>query len=83
VRHALRPFDKRLARGDTDGGGKLVVLEGIYSMMGDRAPLADFIEVKKKHGFQLLVDEAHSFGVLGPHGRGLADEVVKRFGLQP
>ena len=55
-------------------GGRLVVLEGIYSMLGDRAPLADFVEVKKKHGFQLLVDEAHSFGVLGPHGRGLADE---------
>jgi 7-keto-8-aminopelargonate synthetase-like enzyme len=67
-------LDKRLSRGDGDEGGKLVVLEGIYSMMGDRAPLADFIEVKKKHGFQLLVDEAHSFGVLGPHGRGLADE---------
>lgn len=68
-------LDKRLARGEQDdGGGKLVVLEGIYSMLGDRAPLADFIEVKKKHGFQLLVDEAHSFGVLGPNGRGLADE---------
>ena len=68
-------LDKRLTRGEADeGGGKLVVLEGIYSMMGDRAPLADFIAVKKKHGFQLLVDEAHSFGVLGPNGRGLADE---------
>lgn len=67
-------LDKRLSRGEDDGGGKLVVLEGIYSMLGDRAPLADFIAVKKKHGFQLLVDEAHSFGVLGPHGRGLADE---------
>jgi 7-keto-8-aminopelargonate synthetase-like enzyme len=43
-------------------------------MLGDRAPLAEFVEVKKKHGFQLLVDEAHSFGVLGPNGRGLADE---------
>ena len=51
-----------------------MVVEGIYSMLGDRAPLADFVEVKKKHGFQLLVDEAHSFGVLGPNGRGLADE---------
>lgn len=66
-------LDKRLARSE-DGGGRLVVLEGIYSMLGDRAPLADFVEVKKKHGFQLLVDEAHSFGVLGPNGRGLADE---------
>ena len=66
-------LDKRLARSE-DEGGRLVVLEGIYSMLGDRAPLADFVAVKKKHGFQLLVDEAHSFGVLGPNGRGLADE---------
>ena len=66
-------LDKRLARSE-DEGGRLVVLEGIYSMLGDRAPLADFVEVKKKRGFQLLVDEAHSFGVLGPNGRGLADE---------
>ncbi len=67
-------LDKRIARSPDDGGGKLVVVEGIYSMLGDRAPLADFVEVKKKHGVQLLSDEAHSFGVLGPHGRGLADE---------
>jgi 8-amino-7-oxononanoate synthase len=67
-------LEKRLTRGEGEGGGKLVVLEGIYSMLGDRAPLGDFVEVKKKHDFQLLVDEAHSFGVLGPNGRGLADE---------
>lgn len=66
-------LDKRLGRGD-DEGGRLVVLEGIYSMLGDRAPLKDFVEVKRKHGFQLLVDDAHSFGVLGPNGRGLGDE---------
>jgi 7-keto-8-aminopelargonate synthetase-like enzyme len=67
-------LDKRLARAEDDGGGRLVVLEGIYSMLGDRAPLAEFVAVKKKHGFQLLVDEAHSFGVLGENGRGLAEE---------
>jgi 7-keto-8-aminopelargonate synthetase-like enzyme len=67
-------LDKRLTRSEGEEGGRLVVVEGIYSMLGDRAPLADFVEVKKKHGFQLLADEAHSFGVLGPHGRGLADE---------
>jgi 8-amino-7-oxononanoate synthase len=65
---------KRLARMDPDDGGKLVVLEGIYSMLGDRPPLADFVELKRQYGFELLVDEAHSFGVLGPNGRGLADE---------
>ena len=68
-------LDKRLSRSEGEEGGRLVVLEGIYSMLGDRAPLKEFVEVKKKHGFQLLVDEAHSFGVLGDHGRGLADEV--------
>ena len=67
-------LSKRLGRLDGEEGGRLVVLEGIYSMLGDRAPLADFVEAKKRHGFQLLVDEAHSFGVLGTHGRGLADE---------
>jgi 8-amino-7-oxononanoate synthase len=67
-------LDKRLSRMEADDGGKLVVLEGIYSMLGDRPPLADFVELKRKHGFELLLDEAHSFGVLGPNGRGLADE---------
>ncbi len=67
-------LDKRLARLEGEEGGRLVVLEGIYSMLGDRAPLADFVAVKKRRGFQLLVDEAHSFGVLGSNGRGLADE---------
>jgi 8-amino-7-oxononanoate synthase len=66
-------LDKRMARDDTEGG-RLVVLEGIYSMLGDRAPLVDFVALKKKHDFQLLVDDAHSFGVLGPNGRGLGDE---------
>lgn len=68
-------LDKRMARRDPDDkGGALVVLEGIYSMFGDRAPLAEFVDVKKKYGFSLLVDEAHSLGVLGDNGRGLADE---------
>jgi 8-amino-7-oxononanoate synthase len=66
-------LDKRLSRSDGEGG-KLVVLEGIYSMIGDRAPLKDFVALKKKHDFQLLVDDAHSFGVIGPNGRGLGDE---------
>ncbi|MFL5258452.1 MAG: serine palmitoyltransferase [Hyphomicrobiales bacterium] len=67
-------LDRRLQRSEGEEGGRLVIIEGIYSMLGDRAPLAEFVEVKRKHGFQLLIDEAHSFGVLGPHGRGLADE---------
>ncbi len=67
-------LDKRLSRSEGEAGGRLVVLEGIYSMIGDRAPLADFVALKKKHNFQLLVDDAHSFGVIGPDGRGLGNE---------
>ena len=69
-----KDLDKRLTRLGTQGGCKLIVVEGIYSMLGDRAPLAEFAEVKRKHGAYLLVDEAHSLGVLGDHGRGLAEE---------
>ena len=49
-------------------GDKLIVVEGIYSMMGDVAPLKEFVEVKKEAGAYLLVDEAHSMGVLGATG---------------
>ena len=66
---------KRLARADSEGErGRLVVLEGIYSMYGDRAPLKEFIDVKREYGYTLLLDEAHSFGVLGENGRGLGEE---------
>lgn len=54
-------------------GEKLVVVEGIYSMLGDTAPLREIAEVKRDAGAWLLVDEAHSLGVLGERGRGLAE----------
>jgi 8-amino-7-oxononanoate synthase len=50
----------------------VIVTEGIYSMLGDQAPLAEIAEVKRRHGAYLVVDEAHSLGVLGETGRGLA-----------
>jgi 8-amino-7-oxononanoate synthase len=43
-------------------------------VLGDQAPLREFVEVKKKHGAWLLVDEAHSFGAYGPKGLGLCEE---------
>jgi 8-amino-7-oxononanoate synthase len=54
-------------------GQKLIVVEGIYSMLGDVAPLREFAEIKRKTEAYLLVDEAHSLGVLGERGRGLAE----------
>jgi 8-amino-7-oxononanoate synthase len=49
----------------------LVIVEGLYSMDGDVCPLPAFVAIKKRHGALLLVDEAHSLGVLGATGRGL------------
>ena len=65
---------KRLQRLGERASNTLIVVEGIYSMLGDRAPLAEIAEVKEKYGACLLVDEAHSLGVLGSNGRGLAEE---------
>ncbi len=64
---------KRLQRLKGSPGKSLIVAEGIYSMLGDAAPLREFVEVKKEMGAYLLVDEAHSLGVLGEKGRGLAE----------
>jgi 8-amino-7-oxononanoate synthase len=65
---------KRLQRLGERASNTLIVVEGIYSMLGDRAPLAEIAGVKEEYGACLLVDEAHSLGVLGPTGRGLAEE---------
>ena len=68
-------LEKRLQRLGDRAGNTLVVVEGIYSMLGDRAPLCEIVDVKNRFGASLLVDEAHSLGVLGQQGRGLAEEV--------
>lgn len=64
---------KRLRRLEGVPGDRLIVVEGIYSMLGDTAPLKEFAAVKRETGAYLLVDEAHSLGVLGETGRGLAE----------
>ncbi|UPG96515.1 serine palmitoyltransferase [Luteibacter aegosomatissinici] len=68
-------LEKRLRRLGDDAAKAVIVIEGVYSMLGDRAPLADFVRVKKAFGATLLVDEAHSMGVLGATGQGLVEEL--------
>ena len=68
----LDALEKRLAR-IPEGAGKLVVLEGVYSMLGDIAPLDKMVPLAKKYGAMVLVDEAHSMGFIGDLGRGVAE----------
>jgi len=66
-------LDRRLARLGERAQNALVIVEGIYSMLGDQAPLADIAAATHRHGAMLMVDEAHSLGVLGANGRGLCE----------
>src|SRR3954452_3942791 len=80
-RAKLRPFrhnrldklEKQLDRGAGDGGGVLVVVDGVFSMEGDVAPLPAICDLAERHGARLMVDEAHGAGVLGARGAGAAE----------
>jgi 8-amino-7-oxononanoate synthase len=90
----LRPFrhnrmdklERMLERAAEDGGGVLVVVDGVFSMEGDIAPLPEIAELCGRHGARLMVDEAHAVGVLGERGAGtcelfeLEDRVDLRMG---
>jgi len=66
-------LEKRLQRLDSKDSNKLIIVEGLYSMFGDIAPLAEFAEIKRKYNAYLYVDEAHSVGTYGEYGRGVAE----------
>jgi 8-amino-7-oxononanoate synthase len=80
-RAKLRPFrhnrldklERSLERAAEDGGGVLVVVDGVFSMEGDVAPLPQIAELCRTHGARLMVDEAHGAGVLGARGAGTAE----------
>jgi 8-amino-7-oxononanoate synthase len=85
-RAKLRPFrhgrldklEKMLERAASDGGGVLVVVDGVFSMEGDVADLPRIVDLCKAHGARLMVDEAHAAGVLGARGAGASEQ----FGLE-
>ncbi|PXA84304.1 8-amino-7-oxononanoate synthase [Nostoc sp. 3335mG] len=72
--NSVEDLDKRLGRLPKEAG-KLVVLEGVYSMFGDIAPLPEMVAVAKKHGAMILCDEAHGMGFFGEHGRGVYEQL--------
>jgi 8-amino-7-oxononanoate synthase len=80
-RAKLRPFrhgrldklEKMLERAGDDGGGVLVVVDGVFSMEGDVADLPRIVELCKARGARLMVDEAHAAGVLGARGAGTSE----------
>src|SRR3954452_9327325 len=77
----IRPFrHNRLSRLEElldpaarDGGGVLVVVDGVYSMEGDVCDLQTVVPLARRYGARVLVDEAHGVGVLGAHGRGACE----------
>jgi 8-amino-7-oxononanoate synthase len=72
--NSVEDLDKRLGRIPAEAQ-KLVILEGVYSMVGDVAPLVEMVAVAKKHGAMIMSDEAHSMGFFGPNGRGVYEEL--------
>lgn len=70
----MADLEKRLRRLGERSRSTLIIIEGIYSMLGDRAPLADIVKLKNAYNSVLLLDEAHSLGVLGETGQGLVEE---------
>src|SRR3954471_3359219 len=80
-RSKMRPFrhgrldklEKMLERAGADGGGVLVVVDGVFSMEGDIADLPRIVELSKAHGARMMVDEAHGAGVLGARGAGTSE----------
>jgi len=68
-----RALDELLRDIRSDYRRVLIAIEGVYSMDGDYPDMPDFINVKKRHKAVLMVDEAHSIGTMGPHGRGIGE----------
>ena len=66
-------LESTLVKAAADGGGVMVVVDGIFSMEGDIAPLREIVALCKRFGARLMVDEAHSVGVLGARGAGTAE----------
>lgn len=74
----IESLEKNLERAtnmaETNGGGILVITEGVFGMRGEQGKLKEIVALKKKYNFRLLVDDAHGFGTLGKTGAGAGEE---------
>ena len=70
----LNFLEDELRRNASAAGARVIVVESIFSMEGDRAPLADLAALAERYGAELIVDEAHAIGVRGPRGSGCVAE---------
>lgn len=70
----VESLEKRLQRLGDAAQNCLIVVEGMYSVLGDCAPLAEMVELSQRYGAWLLVDEAHSLGIFGERGCGIAEQ---------
>jgi 8-amino-7-oxononanoate synthase len=77
-RHSSMPDLKRVLSSLPKNSGKLIIVDGVFSMEGDIAKLPDIVDLAKKYHARVMVDDAHSIGVLGENGRGTAEH----FGLE-
>ncbi|MCD4749564.1 MAG: pyridoxal phosphate-dependent aminotransferase family protein [Thermoanaerobaculales bacterium] len=68
----METLEERL-RGIQDDRAGLIVVDGVFSMEGDLSNLVGIVDLKKKYGVRLMVDDAHGIGVMGEHGRGTAE----------
>lgn len=69
----VNSLERRLTRLESRASRCLIVIEGLYSVLGDCAPLSEIVAIKERFGCHLLVDEAHSLGVYGERGCGVAE----------
>jgi 8-amino-7-oxononanoate synthase len=72
IHNDMHSLERVLATARADAG-KLIVVDGVFSVEGDLAPLDQMVPLAKKYGVRLMVDEAHAVGVMGEHGRGTAE----------
>lgn len=68
-----RAMAKACADAEAQGGGVLLITEGVFGMTGALGILDQIVELKKKYKFRILIDDAHGFGVMGKHGRGTSE----------